>query len=98
MVNCVYEDFLKYVDIDPKNVHFPDGTVPRDQVNEYCKSYEQKVRGQVDLMIIRIVNFYVDTRGEILGKHFLLMACLMETSISEIRLSFSLKASFNLTV
>ncbi|MBQ4063366.1 MAG: glucosamine-6-phosphate deaminase [Bacteroidaceae bacterium] len=50
----VYEDFLKYVDIDPKNVHFPDGTVPRDQVNEYCKSYEQKVRGQVDLMIMGV--------------------------------------------
>ena len=50
----VYEDFLKYVDIDPNNVHFPDGTVPRDQVNEYCKSYEQKVRGQVDLMIMGV--------------------------------------------
>ena len=48
----------------------------------------------VDLMIIRIVNFYVDARGEILGKHFLLMACLMETSISKIRLSLSLNASF----
>ncbi len=50
----VYEDFLKYVDIDPKNVHFPDGTVPREQVNDYCKSYEQKVRGQVDLMIMGV--------------------------------------------
>ena len=50
----VYEDFLKYVDIDPKNVYFPDGTVPREQVNEYCKSYEQKVRGQVDLMIMGV--------------------------------------------
>ncbi len=50
----VYEDFLKYVDIDPKNVHFPDGTVPRDQVNEYCKSYEAMVRGQVDLMIMGV--------------------------------------------
>ena len=50
----VYEDFLKYVDIDPKNVHFPDGTVPREQVNEYCNKYEQQVRGKVDLMIMGV--------------------------------------------
>ncbi len=50
----VYEDFLKYVDIDPKNVHFPDGTVPREQVNDYCNRYEQQVRGQVDLMIMGV--------------------------------------------
>ena len=50
----VYEDFLKYVDIDPKNVHFPDGTVPREQVNEYCNKYEQMVRGKVDLMIMGV--------------------------------------------
>lgn len=50
----VYEDFLKYVDIDPKNVHFPNGTVAREKVNEYCKSYEEMVRGQVDLMIMGV--------------------------------------------
>ena len=50
----VYEDFLKYVDIDPKNVHFPDGTVPREQINEYCNRYEQQVRGKVDLMIMGV--------------------------------------------
>ncbi|MBR3612453.1 MAG: glucosamine-6-phosphate deaminase [Bacteroidaceae bacterium] len=53
----VYEDFLKYVDIDPKNVHFPDGTVPREQVNEYCNKYEQMVRGKVDLMIMGVGEF-----------------------------------------
>ena len=49
----------------------------------------------VDMMIIRIVNFYVDTRGEILRKHFLLMACLMETSISGIGIDFTLNANFD---
>ena len=48
----VYEDFLKFVDIDLKNVHFPDGTVPREQVNDYCNSYEEMVRSKVDLMIM----------------------------------------------
>ncbi len=52
--HSVYEDFLKYVDIEPKNVLFPDGTIARENVNEYCKSYEKMVRGQVDLMIMGV--------------------------------------------
>lgn len=50
----VYEDFLKYVDIDPKNVHFPNGSVAREEVNDYCKKYEQLVNGKVDLMIMGV--------------------------------------------
>ena len=50
----VYEDFLKYVDINPANVHFPDGTVSHDKVNEYCKQYEKLVNGCVDLMIMGV--------------------------------------------
>ncbi len=50
----VYEDFLNDVDIDPKNVHFPDGTVPMENIREYCRDYEQRVRGNVDLMIMGV--------------------------------------------
>ena len=50
----VNEDFLKFIDIDPANVHFPDGTVPADKLNDYCKQYEQKVNGNVDLMIMGV--------------------------------------------
>ena len=50
----VYEDFLKYIDINPQNVHFPDGTVAHDKVNDYCKEYERKVNGCVDLMIMGV--------------------------------------------
>ena len=50
----VYEDFLEYVDINPANVHFPDGTVARESVNDYCKKYEQMVNGKVDLMIMGV--------------------------------------------
>ena len=50
----VYEDFLKYVDIDPANVFFPDGTVARECVNEYCRRYEKMVNGCVDLMIMGV--------------------------------------------
>ena len=50
----VNEDFLKFIDIAPANVHFPDGTVPADKLNDYCKQYEQKVNGNVDLMIMGV--------------------------------------------
>ena len=50
----VNEDFLKFIDINPANVHFPDGTVARDKVNDYCRKYEQKVNGCIDLMIMGV--------------------------------------------
>ena len=50
----VNEDFLKYIDIDPANVHFPDGTVPVEKLNDYCRQYEQMVNGNVDLMIMGV--------------------------------------------
>ena len=50
----VYEDFLKYVDVDPANVFFPDGTVAREDVNDYCRRYEKMVNGRVDLMIMGV--------------------------------------------
>lgn len=50
----VYEEFLNYVDIEPENVHFPDGTVPMEKIREYCKKYEQQVQGNVDLMIMGV--------------------------------------------
>ena len=50
----VNEDFLKFIDIKPENVHFPDGTVARDKVNDYCRKYEQMVDGRIDLMIMGV--------------------------------------------
>ena len=50
----VNEDFLKYIDIKPENVHFPDGTVAREKVNDYCRKYEQMVNGRIDLMIMGV--------------------------------------------
>ena len=50
----VNEDFLKYIDIDPANVHFPDGTVPVEKLNDYCRQYEMKVNVNVDLMIMGV--------------------------------------------
>ena len=50
----VTEDFLKYIDIKPENVHFPNGNVAKDDVNEYCRKYEKMVAGRIDLMIMGV--------------------------------------------
>ena len=48
------------------------------------------------IIIIGIVNVYVDTRGEILEKFFLLMDCMIETFIAVIGIDFTLNANFDL--
>ena len=50
----VTEDFLKFIDIKPENVHFPDGSVQREKVNDYCRRYEKMVAGHIDLMIMGV--------------------------------------------
>lgn len=50
----VYQEFLSHIDIDEANVHFPDGTVPQENVREYCKEYERMVHGNIDLMIMGV--------------------------------------------
>lgn len=47
-------------------------------------------------MTIIGINMYVDTRGEILEKFFLLMDCMIETFIAVIGIDFTLNANFDL--
>ena len=50
------EHLFDHVDIVHKNIHIPDGTLPIDKVNEYCRAYEQAIRdnGGIDLQILGI--------------------------------------------
>ncbi|HEX8524559.1 MAG TPA: glucosamine-6-phosphate deaminase [Tepidisphaeraceae bacterium] len=50
------EHLFDHIDIDPKNVHIPDGTTPRDKVNEYCQRYERMIKdaGGLDYQILGI--------------------------------------------
>ncbi|MBR5828596.1 MAG: glucosamine-6-phosphate deaminase, partial [Bacteroidaceae bacterium] len=50
----VTEDFLKYIDIKPENVHFPNGNVAKEDVNAYCRKYATMVAGRIDLMIMGV--------------------------------------------
>ena len=47
----IHDEFLKHVDIQPENIHIPDGTVPARDISEYCANYDKSIR-KIDLMII----------------------------------------------
>src|SRR5688572_16623315 len=52
----MWENLFSQVDIDPVNVHIPDGTVSRDVVEEYGDKYERAIRdaGGIDFQILGI--------------------------------------------
>ncbi|MHB1921288.1 MAG: glucosamine-6-phosphate deaminase [Chitinophagaceae bacterium] len=54
----MHEQLLNHVDIAEGNFHIPDGTIPKDQVKEYCLAYEKKIEalGGIDLQILGIGN------------------------------------------
>lgn len=47
---------FNHVDIDRNNIHIPDGTLPEDQIHDYCLQYEKKISelGGLDLQILGI--------------------------------------------
>ncbi len=55
-VRYMKEYLFDHVDIDPKNTHVPDGTVPIEQISEYCVAYESKIKehGGIDLQLLGI--------------------------------------------
>ena len=49
------ENLFAHVNINPRNIHIPDGTI-RDHYDQYCASYEQTIRkaGGIDLQLLGI--------------------------------------------
>ncbi|MBI5600054.1 MAG: glucosamine-6-phosphate deaminase [Gemmatimonadetes bacterium] len=52
----MWENLFSQVDVDPANVHIPDGTVRRDELEGWCAAYEQAIRDQggIDIQILGI--------------------------------------------
>jgi glucosamine-6-phosphate deaminase len=50
------ETFFNHVNINPHNIHVPDGTLRAEDIEDYCAAYEQKIRraGGIDLQILGI--------------------------------------------
>ncbi|MEM7630250.1 MAG: glucosamine-6-phosphate deaminase [Planctomycetota bacterium] len=55
-VRFMREYLFDHIDIDPANVHIPDGTVGRDDVHAYCDRYEDDIRaaGGIDIQLLGI--------------------------------------------
>ena len=47
-----------HIDINPKNIHIPNGETSKDDIKEYCRHYEKKIEdaGGIDLQILGIGN------------------------------------------
>ncbi|SDD72302.1 glucosamine-6-phosphate deaminase [Mucilaginibacter pineti] len=52
----MYKHLFSHVDIDPENVHIPDGALKQDDVAAFCVAYEQKITayGGLDLQVLGI--------------------------------------------
>src|ERR1700761_6881176 len=55
-VRFMNEELFSHVDIDPKNINIPDGTLELDDIPAFCIAYEQKITklGGLDLQILGI--------------------------------------------
>lgn len=54
----MHTHLFDHVDIDPANIHIPDGEVPKDGIKAHCAAYEALIEeaGGIDLQILGIGN------------------------------------------
>lgn len=55
-VTFMKKNLFDLVDIDPRNIHIPDGTLAQEEVEQYCISFEQKISeyGGIDIQLLGI--------------------------------------------
>ena len=49
----LHQELLGNVDILPENIHIPDGTIPHEEIADYCAKFDAEVTG-LDLLIMGI--------------------------------------------
>ncbi|MFR4039264.1 MAG: 6-phosphogluconolactonase [Butyricimonas faecalis] len=52
----MHHHLFDHIDIDPKNIHIPDGTLKGDKIDKFCRNYEKEIEaaGGIDLQILCI--------------------------------------------
>lgn len=52
----MHENLFNHIDIPSKNINIPSGTLKPEEVDEYCKSYENKIKeaGGIDIQLLGI--------------------------------------------
>lgn len=55
-VSFMDEHLFSHIDIKKENIHIPDGTLPKEEIADYCLEYENKIGelGGLDLQILGI--------------------------------------------
>jgi len=55
-VRFMREHLFDHIDIDPTNIHIPDGTLSIEEVPHYCKAYEKAIEdaGGIDIQLLGI--------------------------------------------
>jgi glucosamine-6-phosphate deaminase len=55
-VRFMKEHLFNHIDIPKKNIHIPDGTLPKDKVQDFCIQYEKKIEslGGIDLQVLGV--------------------------------------------
>lgn len=55
-VTFMYQNLFDHIDIKKENINIPDGTLPKEEIAEYCIAYENKIGelGGLDLQILGI--------------------------------------------
>lgn len=55
-VRFMNEHLFDHIDIKRENVHIPDGTLPMEEVDAYCREYERKIAsfGGIDIQLLGI--------------------------------------------
>src|SRR6478672_5075500 len=55
-VRWMHETFFDHVNIKKHNIHIPDGTVKKEDVDDYCQRYEMAIRkaGGIDIQVLGI--------------------------------------------
>ena len=57
--NCYMQrQLFDHIDIDPNNIHIPNGELPKEAVKAHCAEYEKKIEeaGGIDLQVLGIGN------------------------------------------
>jgi glucosamine-6-phosphate deaminase len=51
-------NLFDHIDINPKNIHIPDGAVRKENIKEHCRNYEKMIEdaGGIDLQVLGIGN------------------------------------------
>ncbi|MDP6922133.1 MAG: glucosamine-6-phosphate deaminase [Lutibacter sp.] len=52
----MHQHLFDHIDIDPKHIHIPSGTIPQDEIHQYCIDYDLKIKeyGGLDFQLLGI--------------------------------------------